>query len=180
MGKPRQYRLTVTEDHLRTLMRATEFFERIAMGQFREILDVADPHHKVPHEARETAEEHLMFARTRLMPELGSPNASWSIHSHEVHDDARVCYDFLQVVRHRLAWDRHPEGGFQVSFDKPLRSSLRLDLPVIEGVSEPTQESSSSVSLTQSEVRAGGTTPGSKPSGSKSKRGTRKVKIGTV
>ena len=47
---PRKYRLTLTDEHLYAILRGTEFFERIAMGQFREILDVVDPQFKLSRE----------------------------------------------------------------------------------------------------------------------------------
>lgn len=134
----RKYRITLTEDHLHAILEATEFHERIAMGQFREILEVVDPGFKLPQEARETANDLFTLARRSLMPELKSDNAFYSIRSPELKDMNRVMYDILQVVRHRLSWDRHPEGGFGVNFDKPWRSSEKLDLIEIERL--PDQE----------------------------------------
>lgn len=168
----RKYRLTFTEDHLHALLMATEFHERIAMGQFREVLEVVDPGFKLPHENREMAEQMLTIARRYLMPALATDNSYWGIRSREVRDENRVMYDILQVVRHRLAWDRHPEGGMTINFDRPWRSSEKLDLIEIELL--PDQESSEA-SLAQSGSRS--TTSAAAPvkSGSKSGRGSRKV-----
>lgn len=170
------YRLTgLTEEHLHAILKATEFFERISMGQFQEILDVADPQFKVSHEDRETAEAYLADTRRCLMPELGSEFAYWGIRSSEVPDAARVCYDLLQVVRHRLAWDRHPEGGWTIGFDEPMQTS-RLDLVRIE----PEDQVSSEVSRVQSAVRKTAAERSSTKSGSKVKRGSRNVKPDAV
>jgi hypothetical protein len=170
------YRLTgLTEKHLRAILKATEFFERISMGQFNELLDVADPHHKLTHEEREPAETYLALARQCLIPELKSNFAYWSIRSSEVHDDARICYDFLQVVRNRLAWDNHPEGGWTYDFDAPLRTSSLALLRI-----EPESQESSEVSLDQSAVRKTAAERSSTKSGSKVKRGSRKVKPDAV
>lgn len=132
----RKYRITLTEEHLYTLMKATEFHERIAMGQFREVLDVVDPGFQLSRENRVEGEYLLVRARRYLLPELTHDNSYWSIRSREVRDDNRVMYDFLQVVRHRLSWDRHPEGGFGVNFDPPWRTSEKLDLIKIERLPE--------------------------------------------
>ena len=40
-----------------------------------------------------------------------------------INDSFRVAWDLQQVIRYRLAWDRNPEGGIQVIFDEPLKSS---------------------------------------------------------
>ena len=166
----RKYRLTLTEEHLHALLKATEFHGRIAMGQFREIFDVLDRDFKLPRENRDQAEQLLVLARRYLMPELHSDNSYYSIRSRELHDDNRVMYDFLQVVRHRLSWDRHPEGGWTVNFDRPWRTSEKLDLVEIEIL----EDQSSEASLAQSASRSTTSTPGEK-SGSKSKRGKRKT-----
>jgi len=160
----RTYTVTLTEEHLYALTRGTELFERITMGQFREILDVVDPQFKLSRKDRDTAEQLLVLARRYLMPELLTDYSYWSIHSKEISDDARVCYDFLQVVRHRLAWDNNPKGDWTVNFDEPRQTSS-LPLPQI---------AQSEVSLTQSGSRSITSDSGSK-SGSKSKRGTRKA-----
>ena len=132
----RKYRLTLTEDHLWALLKATEFHERVAMGQFREIVQAVDPEHKLSRQSRDAAEMLLMVAKRFLLPDLRDDHAYWGIHSKEIHDDNRVLYDVLQVVRHRLAWDRHPEGGMTINFDEPRRTSERLDLIEVERLPE--------------------------------------------
>lgn len=132
----RKYRLTLTEEHLYAILKAMDFHERIAMGQFREIFDVVDPGFKLSHEGRDAAEPLLMEARRHLMPALRHDNSYWGIRSLEIHDDNRVMYDIQQVVRHRLAWDRSPEGGWTVNFDRPMRTSETLDFVEIEQVPE--------------------------------------------
>lgn len=166
----RKYRLTLTEDHLHAIMRATEFHERIAMGQFREIFDVVDPGFHLSREDRDQAEQFLILARRYLMPELQSDNAYHSIRSTAIDDTNRVLYDILQVVRHRLAWDRKPEGDWTINFDRPMRTSAELDLIEVEEV----PQSSSEASLAQSGSRMTGSS-GSSKSGSKSGRGSRKT-----
>lgn len=124
-----RYELTgLTETHLRVLNRALEFLFRVGMGQFREVIDVADPTFKRRGKVQDKAEDLLRQVRELLMPDLTHPNSYWSIHAHEISDDYRVACDMHQVVRHRLAWDRNPKGDFTVNFDEPSRSSQRVGL----------------------------------------------------
>ena len=170
---PRKYRLTLTDEHLYAILRGTEFFERIAMGQFREILDVVDPQFKLSREERDQGEQLLTLARRYLMPDLRSDNSFFGIRSPELTPEASICYDFLQVVRHRLAWDAHPEGGITINFDEPMRTSKKLDLVEIEAL--PHDDSSSSeVSRAQSGGRSTSKASGSKL-GSNPTRGKRKA-----
>ena len=53
-----------------------------------------------------------------------SVNGSWGIFCSDVPDDARVAYDLLRVIRHRLAWDSQPDGGITVNFDEPHQSAI--------------------------------------------------------
>lgn len=61
-------------------------------------------------------------------------NGSYGIHSECVHDNARVAYDVLQVVRNHMAWKRHKDGciigTLGVSFDTPVQTS-KQQLPKI-------------------------------------------------
>lgn len=124
-----RYELTgLTETHLRVLNRALEFLFRVGMGQFREVIDVADPTFKRRGKVQDKAEDLLRQVRALLMPDLEHPNSYWSILAHEISDDYRVASDIHQVVRHRLAWDRNPKGDFTVNFDEPIRSSQRVGL----------------------------------------------------
>lgn len=42
--------------------------------------------------------------------------------SNNVHQSKKACiaFDIHDVIRHKLSWDRHPEGGWTVNFDDPL------------------------------------------------------------
>ncbi len=123
------YTLNMSEEQAQILVRALDLYSRIGIGQFEEILDVYDPLHKrVPVEARDAARRLLNSVKAVY----GHPaNGSNGIHSPEVRDEFRAAYDIQQVVRHRLAFDRHPEGGFQVNFDEPRQIS-QLPLPSIK------------------------------------------------
>lgn len=131
------YRVTgLSEQHLRVLVRALDFMGRMGLGQFKEVMGVADPAFKVGGDERAIAEKLLMQARSLLMPGLEATNAYWSIRSPQVSDDLRVAFDLQQVIRHRLAWDGNPKGDFTVDFDEPWRTSERVGLVRMEKESD--------------------------------------------
>src|SRR4051794_26921334 len=47
------------------------------------------------------------------------PNTDWGIANPNTPDRAKIAHDIQKVVRHRLAWDRNPEGDITVDFDPP-------------------------------------------------------------
>lgn len=159
----------LSRDHLAVLMAALELFERVGMGQFREVLDTARPKYRLADQS-ETIERLMSVVRDLLMPEL-QRSAYFSIHSKSISDNFRVAYDLLQVIRHRVAWDREPEGGIAVSFDAPLQTSFNLPLAEIYS-----SGSGSAASLSQSGARTSAeATSSSVKAGSKSTKGRRKT-----
>jgi hypothetical protein len=132
-----KYKLTVSEQQAAIIANALDLFSRIGLGQFEEIMRVYDRNHVVPLEAREQARNFLKAAKI----EVGhTSNGSFGIHSPKVSDDFRAAYDLLQVIRHRLAWDRNPEGNRpQVDFDPPSPTSA-LPLAQISQVGNKADE----------------------------------------
>lgn len=60
--------------------------------------------------------------RSALADRLRSSSAS--ITDRGISDDGRVAFDVHQVVRRHLAYQAHPEGGWTVEYDPPLRTSV--------------------------------------------------------
>ena len=122
---------------------ALELYSRIGMGQLEEILQhCVFPNEKKPddeqmsfYEKREDARRELERIKCALWA-LPHPHAYWSISSMEIHDSNRVAWDIQQVIRHRLAWDNEPNGGWTVQFDRPMRYGGQ-PLPRIERVGGP-------------------------------------------
>jgi hypothetical protein len=113
-----KYNLTLNDHQAQVLIQALDLFSRIGIGQFEEVLQVYDPNAKLALKERERIRAGLNIAKT----EAGHPsNGSYGIHHPKVDDDFRVAYDLQQVIRHRLAWDRKPEGDITVPFDKPMQ-----------------------------------------------------------
>ena len=107
----------LNSEHCQVLMKALDLYSRLLIGQFDMLKDTVTDWKKWSPKANELIEQ--------LKQEVYgfSSGASYGIHSPEVDDDARVAWDVQQVLRNRLAWDRNPKGGMQVSFDSPMKSS---------------------------------------------------------
>jgi hypothetical protein len=118
------YQLFLTEKQAQVLVNALDLYSRIGMGQLSEVAYVlrlnalgnpngqADALAKVEKLTREAASYWM-----------GGSGSYYGIFSDKINDSFRVAWDLQQVIRYRLAWDRNPEGGIQVNFDKPLKSS---------------------------------------------------------
>lgn len=116
----------------RTLVDALDLFSRIQIGQFEEILNLARmgsiPHREdrsVSERIEEIEEAEPLLREVKLLLTGHSPNASFGIFANKTPESAKVAYEIQRAIRHRLAWDRNPEGGLGVDFDDPdsLRST---------------------------------------------------------
>jgi hypothetical protein len=122
------YTLTMSEEQAQIVVRALDLYSRIGIGQFEEILRVYDPCCTLTSMMRDEARTHINCVKLAY----GHPeNGSHGIHNPKVRDDFRVAYDVQQVIRNRIAFDKNPEGGFQVDFDTP-RAISQLPLPTIK------------------------------------------------
>lgn len=115
--------LTMSMEQAQLLAAACEFYARIHMGQWREIinscLDIARDDFC---EARDQIEPLLNQARQIVWPELQHPGASWGIGKFE---DADIVWEIYEVLRHAIAWHREPKGGRGVDFYRPMSFSGR-------------------------------------------------------
>ena len=102
------FKLTLTEEQARVVASACEFFARIKMGQFNEIL-----WHTMDFqtgsddycERRDKAQDFLFEARKCLYPELRSYSQSYGMGK---FDDADTAFDVYQVIRPFLGDKRTP------------------------------------------------------------------------
>ena len=120
-----KYTLTISPEHAQLLVRALDLFSRIGMGQFEKISSV--------YRTLTIDQKTNLYNKLLEIKEIvGLPyNDHHGIHSPDIKDDFRQAFDMLQVIRHRLAWDKNPKGGFQVYFDTPEQIGL-LTLPSIK------------------------------------------------
>ncbi len=122
------YNLKFNQEQAQIIIRALDLYARIGIGQFESILDVYDRPCNLDLKERDGIREGLRHAKLCA----GHPeNGSFGIHNSKVRDEFRAAFDIQQVIRHRVAHDRSPEGGNQIDFDTPYRISSQ-PLPEIE------------------------------------------------
>lgn len=152
-------KIELSDEQAAVLVEALDLYSRCLIGQLEEVGQVAllynvnmldsevrnstysdNPQHCVAHKPDKKAwDNHHDFSdaiRKLKYSLLGiNGNGSYGIHSDCVHDNARVAYDVLQVVRNYLAWKNYKGdcvmGTIGVSFDTPTRTS-KQQLPKIE------------------------------------------------
>lgn len=128
------YHLAMTERQAQVLVNALDLYSRIGMGQLTEIAHilrmtvVGNPSDTV--DALDAVERLTREASSMWM---GGSGGYYGITSEKISDVFRVAWDLQQVIRYRLAWDRKPEGGIQVHFDDPMKTSAE-ELAVIKKV----------------------------------------------
>ena len=122
--------LTVTEDQLRLIQQALDFYSRVGIGQFDAIKDhpTFEKHlHKEfeidgktdysrYHAVRDSADNVIFQARNILYNDNSlSRNGSWGIYNKKVDESCREAFDLIQVIRHEF-WKKNPK-----------RSSITVD-----------------------------------------------------
>lgn len=120
---------------------ALETYARIGLGQFEAIVSLArlgaltrSDGSPIPIESQEAASVALASAKASLMG-LGA-NVSKGIYGPHVGAEFRKAWEAHTALRHRLAWDRNPQGGIGVQFDEPLTldGPDRPDITVSSGM----------------------------------------------
>jgi len=125
----RKYNITVTETQAELLVCALDLYSRIGIGQFEEVASVYDPARKL--ENWDSIHTLLLAAKE----EAGHPrNGSHGIMNPKVRDVFRAAYDLQQVIRHKVAWSRNPEGSILVHHDTPHQTSEKVPLATITEV----------------------------------------------
>lgn len=113
------YTLTVTAQQLEIIRNATELLSRIAGGQVEEVLRYAPIDQEDYFEARGS----LLRALEPFMSKTYQPS-----------DIDSGSWDIYQVARHRLAWDRKPQGDPScLHFDDPVQHGSE-PLPTVKRV----------------------------------------------
>jgi hypothetical protein len=120
---------------------ALDLYSRVGLGQLDEISSLArfglltNADGNAPSEdALDDAEAYLKQAKRSLFG--FESNASHGIFSPKVNERFRTAWGVLKAIRHRLAWDRTPAGGIQVSFDEPMREEQALGVKVSSKAAE--------------------------------------------
>jgi hypothetical protein len=130
-------KLTLNEKQAEVLVRALDLFSRIGVGQIKEVQNVLSLY-LTKGRANDKAialvdTDRVCQLLDEIAKEYGHPRGShWSILSDQINDDFRVAYDIQQVVRNYLAWKLNPNGGMQVDFYDPKKTSRTQELPKID------------------------------------------------
>jgi hypothetical protein len=122
--KDYSYKLSLTEAQARIIIDALDLFSRIGMGQLYEIAHVL----RTNVIGSQTNLSDRLDAIDKLTREASAcwmdcAGGYYGITSNNISDVYRIAWDLQQVIRYRLAWDKNPNGGIQVQFDRPLKSS---------------------------------------------------------
>jgi hypothetical protein len=123
------YIININEKQLNTLLPALDLYSRLYIGQTNMVDEYLRFNCNIPNkpylEAGNIADK--LLRKPFFGFELGQ---SFGITNPEVNESARVAFDMIQVIRHRLSWDRegNPEKRnwttmLGVVFDEPMRTS---------------------------------------------------------
>jgi len=129
----RKYQLELDEEQAKIIQRALDLYMRVGTGQIehpvcdaltRAMFDVSTDQFCA-------ARDELAIVSEKLTGY--SSNASRCIGSPDLPNEFKRACDIHDVIRHRIAWDRNPEGGIGVSFLGPFHWG-EGDLPKIKKV----------------------------------------------
>lgn len=120
------------------VQRALEFYARMVAGQFEELLSLArfellrDAQGQLtPVQDIEDCEPLVRALKHQLL-KLPA-NAHLGVFSPHLHPSAKAAWTVSSAIRHRLAWDRTPQGGLGVAHDEPLPQEDLPHLQVLSG-----------------------------------------------
>jgi hypothetical protein len=114
------YQITLTLEELRVISSALELLSRVGMAQ----LECVAEHTPVAYERgqgnlfrelRDTLIDISNLATNSEYPKGCYPG----ILNEYVPAKSRLAYQLYKLFRHRMAWDKNPEGGWTVDFDSP-------------------------------------------------------------
>ena len=100
-------KLTLTDEQAKIVSKACEFYARVKMGQFNEIIFNLHTDYSAPNYSsrREMAERELLQARHYIYPELQGIGHSYGMGKFE---DADKAFDVHQVIRYAMGDHREP------------------------------------------------------------------------
>lgn len=128
----KEYSLTVNEQQLQVIAKACELLYRTDMGQFNVLEEHLDNCGVSGDKYnREAAEQLLQSLKALTKPKIAARGQYLGIRSPELSEEAKICCDIEQVIRHTLACENNPQGGMQVYCREPTQYSNE-PLPVLK------------------------------------------------
>jgi len=130
--------LEINERQAHTLKEALELYARIGMGQLHELN--YHPAFQCRDYERDEVDQLLDHLKHTVFTDLYGRGHSYGIRHENTHEASKEAYDIYQVIRHRLAWHKKPEGNrWSVDFDEPTQFSQQ---PLAFCKIEPSNEGS--------------------------------------
>ncbi|WP_311419029.1 hypothetical protein [Haemophilus parahaemolyticus] len=114
-----KYQLTLTEKQAQIVQDACELYERLHAGQWFAL----EPYLKLKPDHYFWQVENCFHYFIEPYLELDKMNFE------------RNAGDIMNVIRHRLSWDKYPEGGKTVNFREPMKFGEE-PLPEIKRIEE--------------------------------------------
>ncbi len=128
-----RYILNMNEVQAAQVDRALELYCRLRIGQWTELIGLClDTDDDDYCEKRDFLEQKLLDARKVAYPTLHGLGHSFGIGKFE---DADTAWETHKVLRNKISWTNHPEGGITVDFDSPI-SFRGHELAKCEAVAE--------------------------------------------
>jgi hypothetical protein len=151
LDQTQKYNVTLTEAQVSVISMACELVGRLRLGQFNDIVWKVYPEtlgsQTVDHEKIRNLFDDISLELRKQRGHSGS-DKDWT-------DDARVAWDIHQVFRHRLSWDKTPEGNLMnVHFDEPMTMSHKEPLPKIERYTHAEKQRPESKILSKTKSRS--------------------------
>lgn len=108
-----KYTLEVNDEQAKVISLALDIFSRMEGGQLEWVFSM------IPWKYYDKFESAKPMLRELQLLLTGMQNGNLGIGN--VSDSARIAFDLHQIIRHRLAWDREPQGGISIFFDPPMK-----------------------------------------------------------
>ena len=114
--------------------KSLDFYSRLLMGQYSNIVFDLRINSYFNTFNESFINNMLLAVRTRAIPDIkqylvDNINASYGITNEEVDIKGRLAYEILKTIMHNRAYKEHPEGGYSVEFNEPLKVTY-LEYPV--------------------------------------------------
>lgn len=129
--------LVFTENEMGMIISSLDFYMRMYIGQYREILFDLRWYRDCSYLDDLEDELRIQFLQIRniLLPDIVGYgwSGSYGIFNPDVDYRAGIAYDMMQVFRNKLAYFNHPEGGITVDFNPLMHcENDPYDFPCVE------------------------------------------------
>lgn len=113
-----KYILELDVKQAKLLAGICEKYARLRMGQWQELIGMCIDYNREDYfDAAAECKEALLNARKFAYPELHGEGHSYGVGK---FTDGDMAWEIYEVLRNKIAWTEHPEGGIGVCFDKPM------------------------------------------------------------